>query len=65
MPLYDFKCKGCDLTFERIVSSAERDKKTTTCRMCGGVANKLLSAPNFRIEGYSEANGYSDKGKGK
>ena len=65
MPIFEFKCTGCELTFERILSSSERNKRVTTCRMCGDEAHKIMSATNFKVEGYSEDNGYADKGAKK
>ncbi len=58
MPLYEFYCKKCKNTFESIELM---DTRKIVC-LCGADARKIMSAPNFKIEGYSEANGYANKG---
>lgn len=62
MPLYEFSCKHCDRVFEEIVPM-DTDKRK--CNQCGNIARKIISSSNFRIEGYSEANGYSKNMKDK
>ena len=60
-PLYEFSCKECKKTFESIVPTGTKE---TIC-MCGDIALKIMSSPNFKINGFSEANGYSNKGSKK
>jgi putative FmdB family regulatory protein len=62
MALYEFSCENCAEIFEDIVPMGTKE---TECKKCGKKATKVMSVSHFRIEGYSEANGYSDKGKGK
>jgi len=60
MPIYRFECKKCGYAEERITTS---NSKTIPCTACGGIAGKVLSAGYFKINGYNEKNGYSNKGK--
>ena len=46
LKVYDFKCSNGHI-FEKFVSS---DTKTSRCG-CGEVANKMLSAPSFILDG--------------
>lgn len=42
MPLFDFRCAACDLTFEKLV----RADVLPPCPQCGGTAvEKCVSAP--------------------
>jgi putative FmdB family regulatory protein len=44
MPIYEYRCKKCGATFEKIVMS--KSAKAPTCPKCGADApQKLLSAP--------------------
>lgn len=58
MPIYEFSCKKCGYKGEKIASM-----KTTSipCPDCNKEAKKIMSASNFTIKGFSEANGYSRK----
>lgn len=60
MPLYEYRCCACGHEFERIVSLCQANK-IIFCPQCDEKATKQISAPNFKINGYSEANGYSKK----
>ena len=60
MPLHRFECKKCNHITERIVSN---DIRRITCVVCDTWADKIMSASNFKINGYSESNGYSRKKK--
>ena len=60
MPIYEFECEECKRTVEHFVTSTEA--KTLTfleCGKCGGRMKKLISAPNFKVEGYNADNSYS------
>ena len=61
MPIFEFYCKNCDHNFESLVPVGTKE---TTCA-CGNTGVKIMSAPNFKINGFSEANGYSKGGKKK
>jgi putative FmdB family regulatory protein len=42
MPIYEYRCRECDTTFELLVRSGT----TVTCPACGSLAaEKLISAP--------------------
>ena len=42
MPIYEYRCRNCDATFESLVRGGD----VVTCPHCGGSAlDKLLSAP--------------------
>jgi putative FmdB family regulatory protein len=47
MPIYDFKCRGCEHKFEALVL-----KKTPACPKCASAdLERLLSLPVVRSEG--------------
>ena len=58
MAIYEYKCKKC---LRIIVRSFPIDRfpKTVTCDKCGREAEKMISVSNFKVNGYSERNGYS------
>lgn len=47
--LFSFQCRDCKAGFEELTEY----KKETQCPECGGVADKLISAPSISLEGYS------------
>ena len=49
MPLYEYKCQSCGKTFEVIQKFADEPLKTHS--ECGGVVEKLFSAPAFHLKG--------------
>ena len=49
MPIYDYKCKKCGHRFEKIQRHAERAVKK--CPECGGVLEKLITAPAVHFKG--------------
>jgi putative FmdB family regulatory protein len=49
MPLYEYKCRSCGKTFELIQRFS--DEPLTTHPECGGIVDKLLSAPAFHLKG--------------
>jgi putative FmdB family regulatory protein len=66
MPLYEYKCQSCGKTFELIQKFADEPLKTHP--ECGGVVEKLFSAPAFHLKGtgwyatdYGKGNGKSAK----
>ncbi len=61
MPLYEFYCEDCNDTFDSIENMGT---KYIMC-FCGSKAYKIMSVPNFKINGYSESNGYSKETKKK
>jgi putative FmdB family regulatory protein len=49
MPLYEYECESCGVTFEVIQKFA--DRSVDTCRTCGGKVHRLLSAPAIQFKG--------------
>ncbi len=35
MPVYDYICKDCNKTFEKIITLTEHEKETVSCPSCG------------------------------
>jgi putative FmdB family regulatory protein len=64
MPLYEYHCKKCKHTFEKIQSFSDAPVKK--CPKCGGPVEKLLSAPAVQFKGTGwYATDYAGKGKAK
>ncbi len=62
MPLYEYRCDDCGLTFE--VRQKFSDEPLNACRHCGGHARKLISQAAFALKGggwYQQ--GYSSEKK--
>lgn len=49
MPLYEYRCEDCGLTFE--VRQKFSDEPLSTCRYCGGEAKKMISQTAFALKG--------------
>lgn len=49
MPLYEYRCDGCQRRFEVIQSFS--DAPLDTCSECGGRLEKLFSAPAVHFKG--------------
>ncbi len=49
MPLYEYQCESCGVTFEVIQKFS--DPAVETCRNCGGRVRRLLSAPAIQFKG--------------
>jgi putative FmdB family regulatory protein len=49
MPLFDFKCEACSEVFEEFT----KEKRTMPCPKCGCNANRMISAPTIKLEGWS------------
>lgn len=75
MPTYDYVCKSCKNSFERILKIADREFPTSEpCSECGGEIVMSISAPTLvsGVRGPQSApNGFKDvlknihKGAGK
>ena len=70
MPLYEYKCNSCGKIFEVIQKFS--DEPITTHEGCGGVTERLISAPAFHLKGsgwyatdYAKSNGSPKPGDGK
>ncbi|MDP9055577.1 MAG: zinc ribbon domain-containing protein [Acidobacteriota bacterium] len=68
MPLYEYKCQSCGKTFEVIQKFADEPLKTHP--ECGGIVERLFSAPAFHLKGtgwyatdYGKGNGKSAAAK--
>lgn len=57
MPLYQYECQECATKSEHICKHDEMIY--LNCHLCGGVAKRVISSGTFKINGYSEKNGYS------
>jgi predicted nucleic acid-binding Zn ribbon protein len=59
MPVFDIRCKNklCQLVVEDQLLM--HDYEIRDCPICGQEMERLTGAANFRIRGFSEANGYS------
>ena len=58
MPLYEYFCENCKISFECL---SRKDILTKHCPKCDNLSNKIISKANFKIMGYSYSNGYSEK----
>jgi putative FmdB family regulatory protein len=58
MPIYEYKCSGCGEVTEWLMSITQ-DIKKMECDKCNCEANRMISTSTFKINGFSEANGYS------
>ena len=63
MPLYEYQCKSCHTTMERIQKFS--DPPLTVCPHCGGELEQLLSAPAVQFKGAGwYVTDYARKGSG-
>jgi putative FmdB family regulatory protein len=49
MPIYEYRCKKCHHTFERIQRFS--DPHVKKCPECGGAVEQVLSAPAVQFKG--------------
>lgn len=49
MPLYEYKCKSCEKTFEAL--QGINAEPLTDCKSCGGQVEKLISVSSFQFKG--------------
>lgn len=64
MPLYEYRCKSCGHTFEKIQSFSAPDEKE--CPLCKGEVERLISAPAIQFKGSGwYVNDYAGKGSAK
>lgn len=70
MPLYEYKCKGCNKQIEVLQRISEEPLKE--CIYCGGKLEKLISASSFQFKGsgwyitdYKQKNSPANGGNGK
>lgn len=63
MALYEYVCKKCKHTMEKIIFN-EKEEADLRCEHCNGKKLKrILSPVNFEIHGYNAANRYSKEKK--
>lgn len=63
MPLFEFKCQRCGRVEERLYASFKDlcTSQVVRCIADGSRMERTVSSPAFKVEGYSYANGYSEK----
>jgi putative FmdB family regulatory protein len=49
VPLYEYRCKNCGHTFEKIQSFSAPEEKE--CPVCHGPVERLISAPAIQFKG--------------
>ncbi len=50
MPLYEFECKKCQHTFDKVMTIREMESVKQTCPKCGsGEVMKLMSSGRVKI----------------
>lgn len=49
MPVYEYQCKACGRDFEYQQRMTDPDK--TTCEVCGGALDRLISRTAFALKG--------------
>lgn len=63
MPIYLYQCQDCGEKYEKILKmnqgNIEDSTLYTECPKCEGEGVKQLVTCHFKINGYSESNGYS------
>ena len=64
MPIYEYKCSNCKELYEGIVTPRSNDNgldvtEHPRCPDCDYPGKRQMSVSAFKINGYSEENGYS------
>lgn len=61
MPIYEFQCESCGHKKEILMvkKSDWKGSHKLGCDKCKGKYKKVISAPNFKVEGFNEKNRYS------
>jgi len=60
MPLYEFECKKCKKTVEKLLFGKELDEEQL-CDKCKKPMKRVLSTYSFDIHGYCYKNEYTKK----
>ncbi|NKB87318.1 MAG: zinc ribbon domain-containing protein [Acidobacteria bacterium] len=64
MPIYEYRCKKCGHTFERIQKFS--DRQVRTCPECKGRVERVVNAPAIQFKGTGwYVTDYADKSGGK
>jgi len=58
MPIYEYECEACQLTFEAWKHQLMAESPAP-CPLCERTCKRIMSKPAFKIKGFSERNGYS------
>ena len=59
MPIYEYRCKKCDHSFEKLMRHNERDD-TQLCPKCENKTKRIVSKSSFSLKGGGWASdGYS------
>ncbi len=59
MPIFDYRCRDCQHVTTTWFASHKDVLPTIECAWCKGTMDKQIAAPNFSIQGFNAANGYS------
>ena len=51
MPIYEYSCPACGITFEEWVRTSSEADKTQACPQCGAEAPRMLSNTSFILKG--------------
>lgn len=62
MPLYDFRCKNCDTTYQEFSSYSERDK--VKCPTCGSEEKEQVYKNKYNRSPISSSSGCGSSGSG-
>jgi putative FmdB family regulatory protein len=54
MPIYEWRCRPCELTFEGLATAADA-VKPRLCPECGRRAKRIMSAARFAVKGKAPA----------
>ena len=57
--IFEYECLVCDKRYEEFRRVDERDDPFE-CPECSAFCERVISKASFKINGYSERNGYSD-----
>lgn len=63
MPIFEFECKKCKKTVEKLLFGKEVDEEQL-CSKCRKPMRRILSTYSFDIHGYNAKNGYAKKESG-
>lgn len=62
MAIYEFRCTKCNKINQKSLPISSKIK-TVKCIYCDEDSERIISVSTFKIKGYSEKNGYSNKEK--
>lgn len=57
MPIYEFRCFGCDEVFE-LLEMKQEDREHAKCPKCGSISfERIMSRTNFAVSGSQSCSG--------